>query len=82
MIYATDMILEYKQNWGSTLPPYVIDEISDQVIDVYLQFFSKQFQVDSISRCKKDIKNLVNNTNARNIIDDYYHQVNMRYSWH
>ena len=31
---------------------------------------------------KKDIKDLVNNTDARNIIDDYYHQVNMRYSWH
>lgn len=82
VIYATDMILEYKQDWGATLPPYVIDEISDQVIDVYRQFFSIQFQVDSVSRCKKGIKELVNNSDVRNIIDDYYHQVNMRYSWH
>lgn len=82
VIYATDMVLKYKQNWGSTLPPYVINEISDQVIDVYCQFFSKQFQEDSTSRCKKGIKELINNIDARNIIDDYYYKVNMKYSWH
>ena len=82
VIYATDMILEYKQNWGSTLPPHVINEISDQVIDVYHQLFSNQFLQESIDRCKKQIKDLVANTESRNIIDDYYYQVNMRYSWH
>lgn len=54
VIYATDMILEYKRQWGSTLPPYVVGEISDQVIDVYLSFFASQFLDESISRCKKN----------------------------
>jgi len=82
VIYAADMILEYKLNWGSTLPPYVIDEVSAQVIEIFAQLFLNQFLQDSINRCKNEIKGLVNNPKARNIIDDYYYKVNMRYSWH
>ena len=81
-IYATDLILEYKKQWGSTLPPYVIDEVSNQVFDVYKGFFSTQFPSESIERCRSNIHALVNNPNAREIIDEYYHKVNMRYSWH
>lgn len=79
-IYATDLILEYKDKWGSTLPPYVIDEISNQVFDVYRGFFSTQFLDESIERCRSNIRSLVNNPNARKIIDDYYHKVNTRYN--
>ena len=82
VIYATDMILEYKEKWGSSLPPYVIPEISEQVIDVYQQFFADVFFEDSVERCKMQIEALVNSTNARKQIDDYYNKINMRYSWH
>ena len=82
VIYATDMILEYKKQWGSTLPQYVIDEVSMQVIDVYLQFFPSQFLKESVSRCKEQIHDFVKNPNAQEHIDDYYQQVNLRYSWH
>lgn len=80
VIYATDMILEYKKQWGSIIPPYVIDEVSEQVIDVYQQFFSSQFLGESISRCKEQIQGLTQNPNAREQIDNYYRQVNLNYS--
>lgn len=82
VIYATDMILEYKKQWGSTLPPYVVDEISDQVIGVYLNFFPNQFLEESISRCKNRIKLLVEEPDAQERIDNYYERVNMRYNMH
>ena len=82
VIYATDMILEYKEKWGSSLPPYVIPEVSEQVTDVYQQLFAENFFEDSVERCKMQIEVLVNSTNARKQIDDYYNKVNMRYSWH
>lgn len=81
-IYASDLILEYKKQWGSTLPPYVIDEVSSQVFDVYRSFFSTQFLDESIERCRTNIRSLVNNPRASEIIDDYYQQVNNRYSLH
>lgn len=82
VIYAADMILEYKKQWGSTLPPHVIVDISDQVIDVYLGFFANQFLDESVSRCKIRIKALVEDSDAREQIDNYYQKVNMRYANH
>lgn len=82
VIYAADMILDYKKQWGSTLPPYVIDDISDQVIDVYRGFFASQFLDESVSRCKMRIKALVEDPDVRETIDNYYYRVNMRYSMH
>lgn len=82
VIYATDMLLEYKQHLGPSLPTHVIAQVSEQVIDVYNQFFSNQFLQESASRCKENIKELLNNTEARNIVDDYYHRLNIRYSCH
>ena len=82
IMYATDKVLGYKEEWGSTLPPYITNEISNQVIDVYCQYFSSQFTEESIRRCKKSICELVANPNAQEIIEKYYHKVNMRYDWH
>lgn len=82
VIYATDMILEYRKQWGSTLPPYVIDELSNQVMDVYREFFSTQFLEESINRCKRRIQILVNCSDAQEQIDNYYQKVNMRYAMH
>lgn len=82
VIYATDMILEYKRQWGSTLPPYVIEEVSEQITDVYQEFWPTEFMQESVSRCKLQIEDLVKSINARKTIDNYYFQVNQRYSWH
>jgi hypothetical protein len=82
VIYATDMILEYKKQWGSTLPPYVIDEVSEQITDVYQEFWPTEFMHESVFRCKQQIENLVKNPDARNTIDNYYSQVNQRYPWY
>ena len=82
VIYAADMILEYEKQWGSTLPPYVTTEISKQVTDVYCEFFAGQFLNISVQRCTEQIKDLVQQRDARSVIDNYYNQVNQRYSWH
>ena len=82
VIYATDMILEYKKQWGSILPPYVIQEVSAQVIDIYCEFWPDQFLMESISRCKTQINDLVHQSNAKDVIGNYYRQVNQRYSVH
>ena len=82
VIYAADMILEYKDQLGSTLPLYVISEISEQVIDVYKNLFKTDFKEASSMRCKVQIKEFVGRIDARNQIDNYYYQVNQRYSWH
>lgn len=82
MIYSVDMILEYKKQGGSTLPPYVIEEVSAQVINVYCEFWPDEFLTESISRCKKQINDLVHQSNAKDIIGMYYMRVNQRYSTH
>ena len=81
VMYAGDMILEYEEKWGSTLPPYVISEISDQVIDVYKQFFSSQFLEESVIRCKKQIEILVKKEGAKDKIDNYFERIKIRYGW-
>lgn len=80
VIYATDMILEYNKQWGSILPPYVIQEVSAQVIDIYCEFWPDQFLMESISRCKTQINDLVHQPNAKDVIRNYYRKVNQRYS--
>ncbi len=82
VVYAADMILEYGKQWGATLPPYVIEEVSDQVIDVYQGFFKSQFLDESVLRCKLRIKMLVEAPNAQAQIDNYYKRVNLRYGMH
>ena len=53
VIYATDMILEYEKQWGGVLPPYVIEEVSGQVIDVYCEFWADQFLEENYMDYKK-----------------------------
>ena len=81
VMYSGDMILEYKRKWGSTLPPYVIIEISNQVFDVYKKFFPSDFREESTYRCLEQIKSLIEKEDAQDIINDYYEKVDIRYGW-
>lgn len=82
VMYAVDMILEYKNKWGNALHPNLIEDVSVQILDVYQEFWPTEFMRESIFRCRQQIESLVENPNARNIVDDYYYQVNQRYSWY
>lgn len=79
VMYATACILEYKRQWGATLPPYVINEVLDQLTDVYQQFFHDQFTGESIERCRTNVYSYVNNSHAANIVEEYYSRVNKNY---
>lgn len=82
VIYAADMCLEYRKKSGRDLDPMTVDDISNQVCDVYMQLFNGQFRQSSKSSCMLRVASLVGNPEfARKTIDDYYSDVNYRYSW-
>lgn len=58
-----------------------INDISNQVCDVYTELFNGQFTKESRNRCLTMIQGMVANPTAEDTIDKYYQQVNYRYSW-
>ena len=81
IIYATDMSLEYKNKSGRTISSNTIKDIANQVGDVYMELFPGQFDNMDKIECINRTISLVNNPDAREIINKYYHEVNMRWSW-
>lgn len=75
------MCLEYKEKSGRIIPTDIIKDIANQVGDVYMDLFPGQFDNNSKSDCINRTILLTNNTDAREIIDNYYQEVNMRWSW-
>ena len=82
VMYATAFILEYKRQWGTTLPPYVINNVLDQLIDVYRQFFHDQFTGEAIGRCRIRVHGHANDPHAAEMVEKYYDEVNKDYCWH
>ena len=82
VMYATSFILEYKRQWGSTLPPYVVNEVLDQLIDVYNQFFHDQFTGEAIGRCRMRVHGHATDIHAAEMVEKYYEEVNRDYCWH
>ena len=66
------MCLEYKEKSGRIIPTDIIKDIANQVGDVYMDLFPVQFDDDSKSDCINRTIELTNDTNAREIIDNYY----------
>ena len=81
VIYATDMCLEFKKKSGRDINSDRIKEIANQVGDVYIELFDGDFDEMDKNECINRTIVLTNNPNARDIIDKYYHEVNMRWSW-
>ena len=81
VIYATDMCLEYKEKSGRIIPTDIIKDIANQVGDVYMDLFPGQFDYNSKSDCINQTIVLTNDIDAREIIDKYYQEVNLRWSW-
>jgi hypothetical protein len=81
VMYATDMCLEFEKKSGRDINTDRIKEIANQVGDVYMELFEDDFDEDDKNECINRTITLTNNPNARDIIDRYYHNVNMRWSW-
>lgn len=81
VIYAVDMCLEYRNKSGRNLAPMTIEDISNQVCDVYMELFKGQFLQSSKDKCLQQISDMVMKPNAQEIVNEYYQQVNIRYSW-
>lgn len=75
------MCLEYKEKSGRIIPTDIIKDIANQVGDVYMDLFPDQFDYNSKSDCINCTIVLTNDTYAREIIDKYYQEVNLRWSW-
>ena len=81
VIYADDMCLEYRNKSGRNLAPMTIEDISNQVCDVYMELFKGHFLQSSKDKCLQQISDMVMKPNAQEIVNEYYQQVNIRYSW-
>ena len=75
------MCLEFKKKSGRDINSDRIKEIANQVGDVYIELFASNFDETDKNECINRTIALTNNPNARGIIDKYYHDVNMRWSW-
>lgn len=82
VIYGTDMCLEYKNKKHGSISPSIITEIATQVTDVYVELFSANFNQNVVKICIQQIRELVQDENAREVIDDYYRRVNIIYAQH
>lgn len=59
-----------------------IEDIVNQVCDVYQDFFSPQFPNSSRENCLQKAKEMMKNENVNNIVQRYYQEVNNRYNWY
>ena len=81
VMYAIDMALEYIKKSGlSPIPQKILNQICEQITDVYLDLFSKQFDEVDKGLCIMEIKQLIQKPDARTIVDDYYKNINERYA--
>ena len=80
VMYAADMILNYRNESGKELVPHVITEIVNQVNDVYEALFAGQYSDESKERCMSNVRSMVSNPlYASNTIRNYYAKVDSRY---
>lgn len=81
LMYALDMCIEYQNKSGREIHPMAIEDIVNQVCDVYQEFFKHQFPQSSRISCLDNAKQMMRNDNVKDIVQRYYQQVNDRYNW-
>lgn len=81
LMYALDMCIEYQNKSGRPIHPMAIEDIVNQVCDVYQEFFKHQFPQSSRISCLEQAKQMMANDNVNDIVRRYYQQVNDRYNW-
>ena len=75
------MCIEYQKKSGRKIHPMAIEDISNQVSDVYQELFNHQFPNESRLFCLQEVKRHLDNPNIEDIVQNYYQDVNLRYSW-
>lgn len=81
IIYSLDICLEYQKKSGRELDPLRIKDITNQICDVYMEFFGGQFCDENKNNCLRRVMETIKNPNVRKVIDSYYQKVNDRYNW-
>lgn len=81
IIYTLDMCIEYQNQSGHKIHPMAIEDISNQISDVYQELFKDQFPNSSREYCLQEVKSYMSMPNVEDIVFNYYQDVNNRYSW-
>lgn len=81
IMYALDMCIEYQNQSGRRIHPMAIEDISNQISDVYQELFKDQFPNSSREYCLQEVKSYMSMPNVEDIVFNYYQDVNNRYSW-
>lgn len=81
LMYALDMCIEYQNKSGRNIHPMAIEDIVNQVCDVYQELFKHQFPQSSRLSCLESAKLMLTSDNVNGIVRRYYQKVNERYSW-
>ena len=81
LMYALDMCIEYQNKSGREIHPMAIEDIVNQVCDVYQELFKHQFPQSSRFSCLNNAKRMMREDNINNLVQRYYQQVNDRYNW-
>lgn len=81
LMYALDMCIEYQNKSGRPIHPMAIEDIVNQVCDVYQEFFKHQVPQSSRISCLEQAKQMMANDNVNDIVRRYYQQDNDRYNW-
>lgn len=81
LMYALDMCIEYQNKSGREIHPMAIDDIVNQVCDVYQEFFKHQFPQSSRLSCLEDAKRWMATEKVHDVVQRYYQEVNDRYNW-
>ena len=81
LMYALDMCIEYENKSGRDIHPMAIEDIVNQVCDVYQKLFGEQFPDSSRMSCLKEAKRMMSIENVKDIVQKYYQDINIRYGW-
>lgn len=82
VMYALDMCLEYQDKSGRKIDPMTIQGITNQIGDVYMELFSKDFDQANKNRCTATVIKTFEEDNTQNIRDTvfkYYQDVTLNY---
>lgn len=85
IMYTLDLCLEYQDKSGRKIDPMTIQDIANQVGDVYMEFFSDDFLQISKNRCSEKVMQIFkldkDAETMQKFVDKYYQKINERYSW-
>lgn len=80
LMYSLDMCIEYQDKFGRKIHPIAIEDIVNQVCDVYQDLFQHQFPDSSRVHCLVETTIMMQNDNVDDVVKGYYQEVANRYN--